>query len=179
MWDKLQDKHCKSTMTVTMTGNTRYMPPPLFCKIFWKRGSQKAWLPTLMTLTFTYPVAGRLAVFIPSSFSLLLRHQPLLPACLLWFCFGSMYVYLLSLSSLLMPMPPQIQNIRVRCMINYRYLEAIRLMIKAMSFRTLEGQGWVKILIKPNVTTLFDPDQTYRECTYSITSWLPLLISKN
>ena len=29
---KLQDKHCKSTMIVTMTGKTRYMPPPLLNK---------------------------------------------------------------------------------------------------------------------------------------------------
>ena len=38
---KLQDKHCKSTMTVTMTEKTRYyMPPPKVTK----NGKQNTWL---------------------------------------------------------------------------------------------------------------------------------------
>ena len=52
---KLQYKHCKSTMTVTMTGKTKYMPPPLICVVLVFRFQEadafiSTYLPTVLNI---------------------------------------------------------------------------------------------------------------------------------
>ena len=56
---------------------------------------------------------------------------------------------------------PNPENIFMAVFIGLAYSTLNSAKLSCSSEVTNGKQGWVKILIKPNITTLFDPDQTF------------------